>query len=94
MPGARADDQAEQDLAADVGDERVLHPRDQRPAAVRRESPVEPRAETLHVEEHVDRDDEDEHAVEERLADRDRGAFDEVHDPVGVAADIALAGSA
>ncbi len=69
----------------------MLHPRDQRTPAGRRKSPVDGAGQPLHVEEHVDRDHEDQHAVEERLADRDRGAFDEVDDPVGVLADVALA---
>ena len=59
--------------------------------AVRREAPVDGSRQPLHVEEHVDRDDEDQHEVEERLADRDRRALDEVDDPVRVPPDVALA---
>ncbi len=58
---------------------------------MRREPPVDCARQPLHVEEQVDRDDEDQDAVEERPADRDRRPLDEVDDPVGVAADVALA---
>ena len=89
---ARPDDHAEQDLAAHVRDERVLHPREQRLLArSRREPPVDRASEPLHVEQHVDRDDEQQDGAEERLADRDRGALDERDDLVRVLPDVALA---
>ena len=90
-PGARADDQREQRLAANVRRERVLHAPQQRVlASSRRIAPVDRAAEPLHVEQHVHRDDDQQHQREQRLADRDRRALDERDDLVRVLADVAL----
>ena len=88
--GARPDDQAQRDLTAHVRRERVLdRAQERRLVRSRREPPVDPAAEPLHVEEHVDRHDEQQHRAEQRLADRDRRALDERDDPVRVLADVA-----
>ena len=92
-PDARADadDQRERELPAHVRRERVLHAAEQRQLATsRRIAAVDRAAEPLHVEEHVDRDHDQQHDREERLADRDRGAFDERDDALRVLADVAL----
>src|SRR5581483_11994572 len=52
---------------------------------------VDASRETRHVEEHVDRDDDQQHDREQRLADGDGGTFDEGNDLVRVLADVALA---
>ena len=44
----------------------------------RREAPVDRPLEPAHVEEHVDRDDDEQHDAEDELEDRDRGSADEV----------------
>ena len=90
-PGARADDQREQRLPSNVRRERVLHAAQQCVfARSRRIAPVDRAAETLHVEQHVDRDDDQQHQGKQRLADRDRRALDERDDLVRVLADVAL----
>ena len=90
--GARSDDQAERRLAAHVRDKRALDAHEERLLSrSRRKTPVDRTAEPLHVEQHVDRDDEQQHRREERLADRDRGSLDERDDLVRVLADVALA---
>ena len=74
-PDAHADDQREQELALDVARDRLLHPHDQPAAAVRRESSVDGLREPLHVEQDVDRDDDEEDRVEEEGDDREPGAL-------------------
>ena len=68
----------------DAAQERTL-------ARSRREASIDGAPKPLHVQEHVDRHHKQEDGGEERLADRDRGALDEVDDPVRVAADVTLA---
>ena len=67
----------------------MLHPDDEPGAAgPRREAPVDRLFETAHVEEHVDRDDEDQHEAEDELEDRDRGAAKKVDRRRGVLLDV------
>src|SRR6266480_5199212 len=72
---AHADDQREEELALDVARDRLLHAHDQPASPVRRESPVYGLRQTLHVEQHVDRDDHDQQGVEEEGDDGDPGAL-------------------
>ena len=91
-PGCRADDQAERNLAAHVRRKRVLDRTQERLLARSRwETSIDRTTEPLHVEQHVDRHDEQQHDAEQRLADRDRGALDERDDLVRVLADVPLA---
>src|SRR5438067_3826919 len=70
-----ADDQREEELALDVARHRLLHPHDQPAATVRREAPIHRVGQTLHVEQHVDGDDDDENRVEEERDDRESCSF-------------------
>ena len=74
-PDAHADDQREQELALDVARDRLLHPHDQPAAAVRREASVDGLRQPLHVEQHVDRDDDERGRVEEEGDDGEPGAL-------------------
>ena len=74
--GARADDQREQHLPLHVADERTLDARHERLGPrVRPEPPVHRGGEPLHVEQHVDRDHDDQHAAEEEPGEREAGAL-------------------
>src|SRR5690242_68749 len=74
-PDAHADDDREQELALDVARDRLLHPHDQPAAAARRESSIDGIGQPLHVEQHVDRDDDQQEGVEEEGDDGEAGAF-------------------
>src|SRR5438477_338518 len=63
---ADADDQRDEELPLDVARDRPFHPHDQPAAPLRREASVEGVREPLHVEQHVDRDDNHEKGVEEQ----------------------------
>src|SRR5207248_3548017 len=52
--------------------------------------PVDGSSEAFHPEQHVDRDDDDQDAVEQRAADRDGGALDEVDETMRVFPDVAV----
>ena len=69
----------------------MLHAQEQRGAGVRREAPVEEPPEPGHVEQHVDRDHEQQDGREDPLPDGDRRALGEVDDVLRVLADVALA---
>src|SRR3954470_10541881 len=58
---------------------------------MRRDAAVQGAGEARKIEQHVDRDDEHDDDAEEQLADRDRGALEEVDDLRGVLADVVLA---
>ncbi len=87
-PDAQADDQREQELALDVTRHRLLHPHDQPAATVRWEAPVDGLREPLHVEQHVDRDDDEEDGVEEEGDDREAGPFRPVQGLARVLLDV------
>ena len=66
-PTAHADDQRDEELPLHVAPECVLHALDQRLGSRwRREAPVDHGRKSLHVEQHVDRHDDDEYDVEEQ----------------------------
>ena len=90
--GARADDQRDQRLSADVAHQRVLHPNHEVLAArPRRKAAVESVLQPREVEQHVDRDDEDDDRAEQELPDRDRSSLGKADDLVRVLADVVFA---
>ena len=75
--GAEADHRGEDQLPADVAGQRLLDPQRQGQAVPGRKTPVDRSFEPFHVEQHVDRDHDDEHEVEERHDDRECSALRE-----------------
>ena len=90
-PGAEADHGREDQLPAHVARERLLDPQRQRQAGSRWKAAVDEPLEPLHVEQHVDRDDDDQDEVEERHDDRERGALGERERVLRVLRDLARA---
>src|SRR6266480_3202172 len=89
---ARADDQRHERLRLHVARQGALHAHQQRfRARMRWEAAVERTGEPREVEEHVDRDNQDDDHTEEQLPNRDRRALQEVDDLVRVLADVVFA---
>ena len=76
-PGAEADHGREDQLPAHVARERLLDAQGEREAVPGWEAAVDEPLEALHVEQHVDRDDDDQDDVEQRHDDRERRSLGE-----------------
>ena len=90
-PGAEADHRRQDQLTPHVAGERLLDPVRQRQAVPGRKAAVDEPLEPLHVEQHVDRDHDDEDDVEERHDDRRRGSLGERDGVLRVGRDLARA---
>ena len=87
-PRARPDHRREDRLPLDVPPERGLDLLRERWPTVRREARVDRAFQPWHVQEHVDRDDDDQDRREEQQHDRDRRALGELDPFLRVAGDV------
>ena len=87
-PRARPDDRREDRLPLHVPPERGLDLLRKRWPTVRREARVDRALQPRHVQEHVDRDDDDQDRREEQQHDRDRRALGELDPFLHVAGDV------